>query len=151
MYGAGLLLALESDIRVASEDALFGIPEGMVNVPTLFAPFICKYMPHAVACELLYTGKPMNAQRAFQIGLVNKVVSKDELMTAARETARQICENGPLSIWATKELLCRGGEMDYAGALALIEHLVPPVFNSEDSIEAKQAFIEKRKPVWRMK
>jgi enoyl-CoA hydratase/carnithine racemase len=151
VYGAGLLLALESDIRIASDDALFGIPEGKVNVPTLFAPFASRYMPHAIACELLYTGKPIDAQRAYQVGLVNKVVSRDHLISAATEIGKQICENGPLSIWATKELFCRGGDMDYEGALALIEHMVPPIFNSEDSIEAKQAFIEKRKPVWKLK
>ena len=151
VYGAGLLLALESDIRIASDDALFGIPEGKVNVPTLFAPFASRYMPRAIACELLYTGRPIDAQRAYQVGIVNKVVSRDQLISSATEIGKQICENGPLSIWATKELFCRGEDMNYEAALALIEHIVPPIFNSEDSVEAKRAFIEKRKPVWKLK
>lgn len=151
VYGAGLLLALESDIRVAADDALFGIPEGKVNVPTLFAPFASSYMPRAIAGELLYTAKPIDAQRAYHLGLVNRVVPRDRLLATATEIAQQICENGPLSIWATKELFCRGENMAHDGALALIEHIATPIFNSADSIEAKQAFIEKRKPVWQLR
>jgi len=151
VYGAGLFLFLEADIRIACDDTLFGIPEGKVNVPTLFAPFITKYMPRAIASELLYTGKPINARRANDLGLVNRVVPKSLLMSTAQEIADSICENGPLSIWATKQLLCQGEYMDYEGALALIEKIVPPIFNSDDSIEAKQAFLEKRNPVWRLR
>ena len=151
VYGAGLILALECDIRVAAENALFGVPESRVNVPFLFAPFISDYVPQAVAAELMFTAKPIDAQRAYQFGLVNKVVPGGQLMPAAISVAEEICENGPLSIRASKELLHRCRDMDYDSALTLVEHIAPPVFNAEDSIEAKRAFIEKRKPEWKLR
>ena len=148
VVGAGLLLALESDIRIASADALFSLPEGKVNIPTLLAPFIEKYMPRGLAAELMFTGKPIDAERAYQVGMVNRIVTREKLMETAKEVAGQICELGPLSIWATKEMMCRCEHMDYDGAVAMIEHIATPVWNSQDSREAKQAFVEKRKPVW---
>lgn len=151
VYGAGLSLALESDIIVASEDALFGIPEGKVNVPTLFAPVISKYLPHSIASELMYTGKPIDAQRAYQLGLVSRVVPKSELSDTAQTIAEQICENGPLSIWATKKLYYQGFNLDYEGILPIIEKIAVPVMNSEDSVEARRAFMEKRKPDWKLR
>ena len=151
VYGAGLILALECDIRVAADNALFGIPESRVNVPFLFAPFVADYMPRAIAAELTFTAKPLDAQRAYQLGLVNKVVSSEQLMSVATSVAEEICENGPLSIWASKELFCRCRDMDHDSALALVEQIVPPIFNAEDSIEAKRAFIEKREPEWKLK
>jgi len=151
VYGAGLWLALEADMIVASEDAKFGVPEGMVNVPTLFAAWSNRYFTHAITGELLYTGKPLNAERAYQIGLINQVVPSGQVMAAATSVAEQICANGPLSIWATKEMYRRGCNMHDEEKVALTEHIAVPVFNSEDSIEAKQAFVEKRKPEWKLK
>lgn len=151
VFGAGLVLALECDIKVAADNALFGIPESRVNVPFLFAPFIADYMPRAVAAELMFTAKPLDAQRAYQIGLVNKVVPNDQLMPTAISVAEEICKNGPLSVWASKELFYRCRDMNYDNALALVAHIVPPVWNAEDSIEARRAFIEKRKPEWKLK
>jgi len=151
VFGAGLMLALEADIKIACEDALFGIPEGRVNIPTLMAPFLTDYMPRSLAAELIFTGKPIDAQRAYQSGMINKIVSREQLLPAAEEVARQICENGPLSIWATKELFYRTRYMDNNSAIALIEHIAVPVWNSNDSKEGKQAFIEKRKPQWQLR
>jgi E-phenylitaconyl-CoA hydratase len=151
VYGAGLLLALESDIVVASEDALIGIPEARVNVPFLFAPFIYDFMPRAVANELMFTGKPLDAQRAYQLGIINRVVPSQEILSTARQIAEDICLCGPLANRAAKELAQRGRDMDFNSAVALIEHIAVPVWNAEDSIEAKQAFIEKRKPQWKLK
>ena len=151
VLGGGLVLALECDIRITSDNALFGIPEGRVNLPFLFAAFISDYLPRAIAAELMFTGKPIDAQRAYQLELVNRVVPYDDLMSTAINMAEEICMNGPLSNWAAKELFCRCRDMDYHSALSLVEHIAPPVWNAEDSIEAKQAFIEKRKPKWKLK
>ncbi len=150
-YGAGMWLALECDVRIASTDAIFCIPEGKVNLPTMFAAFLSDYFPRGIASELLLTGNPMDAKRAYQLGLVNKVVPFDELMPAATSMAEKICENGPLSIQATKEIFYRTRDMDYASAIALTEHIAVPVMNSEDTVEAKQAFKEKRKPEWKLR
>ena len=149
--GAGLWLALETDIRISADNALFGTREAKANVPALVAPFLSHYLPRGIAAEILFSAKPINAQRAYQIGLVNKVVPEGQLMTEAIDMAEEICDCGPLSVWASKELFLRTRDMDYQSALSLVEQIAPPVWNSEDSIEAKQAFIEKRKPQWKLK
>lgn len=151
VYGAGLVLCLECDIRVAAENAKLGLPEGKVNVPFLFAPFIFDHIPRALACEMILTGKPLDLQKALDLVLVNQVVPEGELLAAAQEYAERICEMGPLANFAAKELYTRGRRMGFTGAMGLLEHVATPVWNSKDSQEAKQAFIEKRRPKWRLK
>lgn len=149
--GAGFWIALQCDIRVASEDAKFGAGETRVNVPALIAPFLSNYLPRGISAELIYTAKPLHAQRAYELGIVNRVVPQDHLLTEATKVAESICECGPLSVWASKEMSLRANPMDYPRALALIEHIATPVWNSQDSIEAKRAVQEKRKPKWRLR
>ena len=151
VYGMGLVLFLESDIRIVADDLKLGIPEGRVNVPFLFAPFIFDYIPRAIAGELIHTGKTVGAEKANELGLVNRVVSKDKLLQTAEQMAEDVCANGPLANWASKEMYCRCRDMDFKSALYFVEHVAAPVMNSADSIEAKQAFMEKRKPKWKLK
>jgi enoyl-CoA hydratase/carnithine racemase len=151
VYGAGFVMFLQTDIRIASEDARFGLPEGRVNVPFLLAPFIFDYMPRAIACELMLTGRPIDAKKAAEYALVNRVVPKDELMPTAKQIAEDVCRMGPLANFACKELYTRCADMDFQSALGLLEHIAEPVWNSQDSIEAKKAFIEKREPKWNLK
>jgi len=151
VFGGGLWLALECDIRIAADDTMIGAPEPKVGLPTLFTPFLSDFVAHGIAEELLLTANPIDAQRAYQVGLVNKVVPRDQLLSEAKAMAEKICENGPLSIWAMKEMLSRSRGMDYQSALSLVEEMATPVFNAEDTVEGKQAFIEKRKPQWRAK
>jgi E-phenylitaconyl-CoA hydratase len=150
VYGMGLVLFLESDIRIVADDIKMGIPEGRVNVPFLFAPFIFDYMPRALAAELIHTGKTIDAEKAYNWGLVNRVVPTDRLLMSAEQMAKDVCSNGPLANWAAKEMYCRCRDMDFQSALSFMEHITAPVMNSIDSIEAKKAFIEKRKPVWKV-
>lgn len=149
--GAGLWLALQCDIRISADNALLGTRETSVNIPAIVAPFLSDYMPRSIASQMLFTAEPINAQRAYQVGLLNKVVPEDQLMTEAIKMAEKICDNGPLSVWASKELFLRTRYMDYQSTLDLVEHIATPVWNSEDSIEAKKAFIEKRKPRWKLR
>jgi enoyl-CoA hydratase/carnithine racemase len=149
--GAGLWLACECDIIISADNALFGTRETRVNIPALVAPFLSDYLPRGIAAEILFTAKPIDAQRAHQVGLVSNVVPEEQLMTEATNMAEEICECGPQSVWASKELLLRTRDMDYKSALSLVEHIATPVWNSEDSIEAKKAFAEKRKPRWQLK
>ncbi len=151
VYGAGFGLCLEADMIVACEDARFGLPEGRSNIVTLFAPILSKYLPHHIAGELLYTGNPITAQRAYDIGLCNRIVTKDKLMSTAEDLAEQVCANGPLSLWASKKLYAAGKEVNNDKYSQMVEELALPIMNSEDSVEAKKAFIEKRKPVWKLK
>ena len=149
--GAGLWLALECDMRISADNALYGTREAMANVPALIAPFLSDYLPRGIAAELLFTAKPLTAERAYQMGLINKIVAESELLAEAKKMAETICECGPLSVWASKEMGVRTRNMDFQSALSLVEHIATPVWNSEDSMEAKQAFIEKRKPNWKLR
>jgi len=149
--GAGLWLALESDLRICTESAIFGTGETKANVPALVAPFLCDYLPRSLVAEMMYAAKPIGSRRAYEVGLVNKIVSEEKLLSEAADMAMAICECGPLAVWASKEMGVRARYMDFQSALALVEHIATPVWNSEDSIEAKQAFSEKRKPIWKLK
>ncbi|BEQ14729.1 enoyl-CoA hydratase/isomerase family protein [Desulfoferula mesophila] len=151
VYGGGLVMFLECDLRLAADNTKLGLPEGRVNVPFLFAPFIFDYIPRAIACEMILTGRPLQLQRAYDLGVVNRVVSQAELVNAAEEMAERVCQMGPLANFTAKELYTRGQRMSPQEAMTLLERLTPPVWNSQDSKEAKQAFIEKRSPRWQLK
>lgn len=149
VYGVGVWLALQCDIRIAADDVLLGMPEPKINIPTLFAPFLMDFLPRGIGTELLLTGDPINAHRAYEIGLVNKVVPREHLIPEVKGIAEKICENGPLSIRGMKEMIWNSYNMDYQNTIALIKNVATPICNAEDSVEAKRAFIEKRKPQWR--
>jgi enoyl-CoA hydratase/carnithine racemase len=151
VYGGGFWIALECDVRIAANNARFGIPEGKVGLVTLFAPFLANYVPRGVAADLLLSGDPIDAERAYQLGLVSKVVPPEQLLSAATKMAEAIMSNSPLATFATKELMCRTQDMDRTSAVGMIEHIATRAFNLEDTVEARRAFIEKRKPVWKLK
>ena len=151
VLGAGFYLALECDLIIAAEDAEFGLPEPKIGIPTLFSSNLHHYLPPCLAMELLLVSERINAKRAYSMGLLNQVVPRDLLSDSARSMAEKICENGPLSVRAMKEVFQRGREMDSASRLALLEQIFTPVMNSEDAAEGKRAFQEKRKPRWKCK
>jgi enoyl-CoA hydratase/carnithine racemase len=149
VLGAGLWLALECDIRIATEDAVFGLPEPKVGIPTIFAGFLTRYMPQAIANELLLAGTNIDAKRAYEIGLINKVVSEERLMLEAERIANTLCNNAPLAVRAMKQLIRQCWDMDFGSVRAFTESVVVPVNNSEDAEEGKRAYLEKRKPIWK--
>jgi len=149
VLGAGFYMAMECDLRIASEDTELGLPEPMVGIPTLFAPYMRDFLPRGLALEMLLCGERISAARAYEMGLVNRVVKREELMAAAEEMAEKLCRKGPLTLRSMKEVYRRARDMDDHSALALIEHLFVPVMNSEDAAEGKQAFKEKRAPQWK--
>lgn len=147
-YGGGLELVLACDIRIASENARFALPEVTLGVVpggggTQRLP---RTIPWGIAAEMLFTGKSIDAQEAYRIGLVNKVVPIDMLMSAAKEIAESICQNGPLAVRATKEAMIRGMSMSLEDGLRLEDSLTQFIVSTKDFSEGTQAFIEKRKP-----
>jgi enoyl-CoA hydratase/carnithine racemase len=144
----GFELLLGCDVVVASEAARFGLPEVRRG---LFAAgggvFVSTRIPLAAALELTLTGDPIDAARAYALGLVNQVVAPDEVLDAAIDLAERIARNGPLAVRATKKLV-RTAATDAAAAWALHAELQPAVFGSDDAKEGATAFIEKRDPVW---
>ena len=145
--GGGLELALACDIRIASDSARFGFPEAKVGIfpgaggtqrlPRLVSP--------GIAAEMMFTGRMLDAEEAYRIGLVNRVVPKDKLMRTATEMALSICEAGPLAIKAIKEAL-RGVDMTLDEGLRLEALLTPSIVFSKDFEEGIKAFSDKRKP-----
>jgi len=148
--GGGLELAMACDIRIAADSARLGLAEVKQSVipGNSGTQKLIRLVPFAKALEMLMTGDFIDAQEAYRIGLVNKVVPYDQLMTEAEKLAHQICENGPLAVRAVKELACRGIEMSLAEGLRLEVEVGQRLALSEDAKEGPRAFAEKRKPVW---
>jgi enoyl-CoA hydratase len=94
--------------------------------------------------ELLLTGKTIDAQRAFDVGLINRVVPADQLMPAAMEVAETICKNGPLAVRTAKEIAVRA--LNLEAGFVLERSLSQRVMRSEDAKEGPKAFMEKRPP-----
>ena len=105
----------------------------------------------AKAAELLLTVKPIDAQEAYRIGLVNKVVPPEQLMPAAKEWAENICQAAPLAVRAAKEAMIRGYSMPLEEGLRLESALIAYTFSTEDFTEGATAFAEKRKPDYKAK
>lgn len=135
-----------TDIRIAAEHARFGLGEVRWGIiPTGGSHVrLPRQIPWAVAMELLLTGQPIDAQRAYQIGLVNRVVPADKLMPAAFEMAEVICKNGPLAVRTAKEIAVRSLALEQP--FVLEKALGARVMNSEDAKEGPRAFAEKRPP-----
>jgi enoyl-CoA hydratase len=144
----GFELLLACDVVVASDQAQFGLPEVKRS---LFAAgggvFLSNRIPQAVALELTLTGDPVDAARAYELGLVNKVVPADQVLDEGIALAERIARNGPMALQATKELV-RLATYDLPAARAKQAEWQPKVFGSNDAKEGATAFIEKRDPVW---
>jgi enoyl-CoA hydratase len=142
----GLEMIQGTDLRIAAEHATFGLGEVRWGIiPTGGSHVrLPRQIPWAVAMELLLTGQPIDARRAYEIGLVNRVVSLDQLMPAALELAEQICRNGPLAVRTAKEIAVRA--LGQEPGFVLEKALGARVLGSEDAREGPRAFVEKRKP-----
>jgi E-phenylitaconyl-CoA hydratase len=144
--GGGMTLLLATDIRIASEQASFGVLEAKRGVIAANGGTqrIMRQVPYAIAMEWLLTGDRFDAETAARWGLVNRVVPGDELMDVALDYARRIARNAPLAVQAAKELAIRSADMDLATGLRLEQSLNRLLQFSEDAAEGPRAFAEKR-------
>jgi enoyl-CoA hydratase/carnithine racemase len=149
--GGGLELALACDIRIASPDATFGLPEvGLAIIPAAGGTQrLARVVGVGHAMRLILTRDRIDAQEAYRIGLISEIVPKDELMTRAVELAQRIAEGGPLAIAYAKEAIRRGFEMPIADGLRLEGDLAVLLHNTADRLEGAAAFRERRKPAYR--
>ena len=145
----GFELLLACDVIVASSEAKFGLPEVKRGLfPGGNGTFLGTRIPLAIALEMTLTGDSIDAARAYELGLINRVVAPREVLDAALAFAERIAANGPLAVAAAKELV-RLAPSDFARARERVRELQPKVFGSEDAKEGAIAFVEKRAPVWR--
>ena len=151
--GGGLEIALACDLRIAAENARFGAPEVTLGlIPGWGATQrLPRLIPGCKAAELMLLGKPIDAQEAYRIGLVNKVVPQAELQATARQWAEAICSVGPLAVRAAKEAMIKSYNLPLEEGLGLESALFSYLTGTEDYKEASAAFSEKRKPVFKAK
>ncbi|HCF74808.1 MAG: enoyl-CoA hydratase-related protein [Arenicellales bacterium] len=144
----GLEMVLACDLRVAADHARLGLAEvkwaiipgagGTQRLP--------RAIPLARAMEMILTGDPITADEAYQLGLVNRVVSADSLMAEARSLAETLLARGPLALRAAKQAVLEGASLSFDQGLALELDLFSKVMRTEDAAEGPRAFAEKRSP-----
>ncbi|MED5579450.1 MAG: enoyl-CoA hydratase [Nitrospinota bacterium] len=146
--GGGMGIALQADIRIASDDSQLGIPAARLSIAYGFDSIkrLSDLVGPSFAKHILFTGKRLTAQEALQIGLVNQVTSKDDLEQVIRDYANVISENAPLSIMASKFSIDQTREDESKRNMGKISEMSQTCFNSKDYKEGRTAFMEKRKP-----
>lgn len=148
-FAGGWLMAQMCDLCLASTNAKFGITEVKVGRGVPWAAPLINMIPQRLMMEILLTGNPITAQRAYEIGLVNQVTAPEDLMTRALEMAQTIADNAPLSVAAAKEVVMLSTEMGRTAALRSARHAFETAYRSQDAQEGPKAFAEKRKPTWK--
>jgi enoyl-CoA hydratase/carnithine racemase len=148
-FGGGFLLAQMCDLCVAGTSARFAITEARWGRGAPWAAPLPWLVPPRLAMELLLTGEPIDAGRAYEVGLVNRVVPDPELRSEAGRLARRIADNAPLSVRAAKAMVQATAGHDLDEAVEEGWRLFQPVYLSEDAQEGPRAFVEKRPPVWK--
>lgn len=147
-FGGGLEMILACDLRIAADHAQLGLTEAKwALLPGGGGTQrLARDIPRAVALEMLMTGAPISAARAYEVGLVNAVVPSAELMDRALAMADVIVANGPLAVRAAKRAVDEGADLSIADALALEQRLSKSLFSTADAAEGPRAFAEKRSP-----
>ncbi|MFD0364621.1 enoyl-CoA hydratase/isomerase family protein [Nocardia sp. GCM10030253] len=148
-FAGGWMIAQACDLCVASTSARFAITEVRVGRSSPWAAPLIHMIPQRIMMELLLTGRPITAQRAYEIGLVNRLAEPAELLDTAIALAREILEGAPLSVRAARETVMLATEMGRGAALQAARTASEVCYRSEDAQEGPRAFAEKRPPRWR--
>jgi len=145
--GGGCELSMACDIRIASENAMFGQPETGLGIIPGFGGTqrLARLVPMGMAKEMIYAGTNIKADKALEIGLVNAVYPVDQLMDAAKKLAGKICRNAPIAVRTAKKAINEGIDSKLDDGLKLEAEVFGKCFNSEDQTEGMSAFLEKRK------
>jgi enoyl-CoA hydratase len=147
----GLEVALACDLIVAARGARLGIPEIKRSLVAAGGALLRlpRALPRNVANELALTGDPIEAERAHELGLVNRLAEPGQALDTALQLAEAIAANGPLALAATKRVLVEAADWPDAEFFERQRPIIDPVFNSEDAREGATAFSERREPVWK--
>ena len=143
-------IALSSDIRIASDKAQFGWPQAKRGIGSVSGPCMLAHRaPLNIALEHLFTGEMISAERAYQLGIVNKVVPHEELTSAVDNYVQQLLQNAPLPMRSIKEIAVRGQNMRLEDRVRLAGIMNRRLQRTDDAIEGIKAFQEKRTPVFK--
>lgn len=148
--GGGLELALACDFIYASENAKFGLPEITLGLIPGFGGTqrLARIIGKNQAKELIFTGRMLSAKDALEMGIVNRVIAPDQLMTETMQTAADIASRGRVSLNAAKHAINSGTEVDLASGCDIEIDTFALCFASGDAGEGTRAFLEKRKPAF---
>ncbi len=147
-YAGGWLFAQMCDLCIAADHATFGITEAKVGRGMPWATPLTHMLPQRIILELLLTGDPLTAQRAYELGYVNAVVPAAAVLDTARAMAQKIARNAPLTVDAARETVYLSTEMGRSAAMKAAVHVFDRVYRSQDAQEGPKAFKEKRAPQW---
>lgn len=150
-YGGGLEILLSTDIQIAASGARFCLPEAKVgSIPGAGGTQrIGRVLPPGVARRMALTGEAIDAETALRFGLVSELVDRDRLRDRALEIAEEICANAPLAVRAIKKAVDAADQLSLDDGLAVEALLWGSLRDSEDRLEGRTAFSEKRPPVYR--
>ncbi len=148
-FAGGWMIAQVCDLCVASTSAKFAITEVKVGRGSPWAAPLIHMIPQRIMMEIILTGKPITAQRAYEIGLVNRLAAPEALLDAALSLAHEVLEGAPLSVKAGRETVMLATEMGRGAALQAARAAHEVTYKSSDAREGPRAFAEKRKPEWR--
>ncbi|HIG41701.1 MAG: enoyl-CoA hydratase-related protein [bacterium] len=148
VVGYGMWIALDTDIRIATQDTSFWLPEPQWGIATIPCAWFPKIMPWAIASELLLLAERVSAQRAYDVGMINKIVPADQLMAEAEKIADRFCQLSPVAVQGMKESMVRASSLDYAAVDHITDYVQTRVMNSEDRKEGGKVFLEKREAEW---
>jgi methylglutaconyl-CoA hydratase len=147
--GGGVGLMSACDILIAAEDAQFGLSEVRLGlVPAAISPFVMSRIGQAMARELFITGERIDARRALEIGLLNKIVPHYQLDEAVNEKVRLILNNGPMAIKKVKEMIFTVTQIKFPEIQEYTARLIADLRLSSEGQEGMNAFLEKRNPQW---
>jgi enoyl-CoA hydratase/carnithine racemase len=147
-FAGGWMIAQACDLCVASTAAKFAITEVKVGRGSPWAAPLIHMIPQRIMMEIILTGKPITAQRAYEIGLVNRLAEPEALLDAAIALAQEVLEGAPLSVKAGRETVMLATEMGRGAALQAARAAHETTYKSGDAREGPRAFAEKRKPKW---
>jgi enoyl-CoA hydratase/carnithine racemase len=148
-FAGGWMIAQACDLCVASTSAKFAVTEVKVGRSSPWASPLIHMIPQRIMMEILLTGRPITAQRAYEIGLVNRLADPGALMETALELAGEILDGAPLSVRAARETVMISTEMGRSAALKAARHASEHCYHSDDAQEGPKAFADKRSPRWR--
>ncbi|EFX53196.1 MULTISPECIES: enoyl-CoA hydratase/isomerase family protein [Streptococcus] len=151
--GGGMELALSTDIRIGFEKTVVGFPEVGLGIIPGFAGTqrMSRLIGTSRAKELIFTARTVKGQEAYDLGILNKLVPAEELLSSAEELAAAIMKNAPLAVEKAKHVIQVGAELPLKNAIRLETEAEALLFSTEDKLEGMRAFVEKRKAVFNRK